>query len=41
MSTEDILDAYPDLEQRDIAEALQYAAALTEDRVIPHSPTGS
>ncbi len=41
MSTADILDAYPDLEQRDIAEALQYAAALTEDRVIPHSPTGS
>ncbi len=41
MSTADILDAYPDLEQRDIAEALQYAAALTEDRVIPHLPTGS
>ena len=41
MSTADILDAYPDLEQRDIADVLQYAATLTEDRVIPHSPTGS
>lgn len=41
MSTVDILDAHPELEQEDITEALQYAATLTEDRVIPHSPTGS
>jgi len=41
MGTADIRDAYPGLEQRDIAEVLQYAATLTEDRVIPHSPSGS
>ena len=35
MSTKEILKAYPDLEPEDIAEALHYAAALTEDRVIP------
>ena len=35
MSAKEILEAYPDLEPEDITEALQYAAALTEDRVIP------
>ena len=35
MSTEEILDAYPDLEAGDIRAALRYAASLTEDRVIP------
>ena len=35
MTSQEILDAYPDLEQADIDEALRYAAALTEDRVIP------
>ena len=35
MSSQEILEAYPDLEQEDIAEALQYAASLTEDRIIP------
>ena len=41
MSSEEILEAYPDLEQEDIAEALQYAAGLTEDRIIPLVQTGS
>ena len=41
MSSEEILEAYPALEQEDIAEALQYAAGLTEDRIIPLPQTGS
>ncbi len=41
MSSPEILEAYPDLEQEDIAEALQYAASLTEDRIIPLTQTGS
>ncbi len=41
MSTAEIQEAYPDLEAQDIAEALSYAAAVTEDRVIPFKPTGS
>lgn len=41
MSSEEILEAYPDLEPEDIAEVLQYAASLTEDRIIPLAQTGS
>ena len=41
MTTAEVLDAYPDLEAEDIAEALRYAASLTEDRVIPLQRTGS
>ena len=41
MSNAKILDAYPDLEEEDIAEALRYAATLAEDRVIPLKSTGS
>ena len=41
MSTSEILEAYPDLEPEDITQALQYAADLAEDRVIPLKPTGS
>ncbi|MCL4196666.1 MAG: DUF433 domain-containing protein [Phycisphaerales bacterium] len=41
MSVAEIIDAYPDLEEADIAESLNYAAALAEDRVIPLRPTGS
>ena len=41
MSSEEILEAYPDLEPEDITEALQYAASLTEDRIIPLARTGS
>lgn len=35
MSIDQILEAYPELEREDIAEALQYAASLAEDRLIP------
>ena len=41
MSSPEILESYPELEQEDIAEALQYAAGLTEDRIIPLAETGS
>ncbi len=41
MSSQEILEGYPDLEQEDIAEALQYAAGLTEDRIIPLAETGA
>ena len=40
MPTEEILEAYPDLEREDITESLQYAAMLTEDRVIPLAQSG-
>jgi uncharacterized protein (DUF433 family) len=35
LSTEEILDAYPYLEQDDIRQALQYAAWLAEETVHP------
>jgi uncharacterized protein (DUF433 family) len=35
MSTEEIIGAYPYLEQEDIRQALQYAAWLTEETVHP------
>ena len=41
MSSQETLEAYPDLEPEDIAEVLQYAASLTEDRIIPLAQTGS
>ena len=41
MSTQEILEDYPSLEAADIAAALEYAASLTEDRVLPLRPTGS
>jgi len=41
MSTKEILEAYPDLEEEDITAALRYAASLTEDRVIPLTQTRS
>jgi uncharacterized protein (DUF433 family) len=34
MTSQEIIDDYPDLEQEDITEALRYAAVLTEDRLI-------
>ncbi len=37
----EILEAYPDLEEEDIVEALRYAATLTEDRIVPLKETGS
>jgi len=35
MATKDILDAYPDLEQADISEALRYAAEAVRERELP------
>lgn len=34
MTNAEILEAYPDLEAADIAAALHYAAAVTEDRFL-------
>ena len=41
MSHVDILEAYPDIEEEDVVQALQYAAGPTEDRGIPLTPAGS
>jgi uncharacterized protein (DUF433 family) len=35
MTESEILDLYPDLEQSDVREALQYAAEATRERVLP------
>ncbi len=35
MSEEEILEAYPDLELKDIREALRYAAEAAREREIP------
>jgi len=35
MSVREILDSYPDLENEDITEALQYAAEAVREREIP------
>jgi uncharacterized protein (DUF433 family) len=35
MSVQEILDSYPDLENGDITEALQYAAEAVREREIP------
>lgn len=35
MSSEEIREAYPDLEQEDIRQALQYAAYLARGRDVP------
>ncbi len=34
MTSREILEAYPDLENEDIAQALRYAAALTKDEKV-------
>lgn len=34
-SQQKILDEYPDLEVEDISEALRYAAAVLDERVLP------
>ena len=39
MTTDEILDEYPDLEAGDIQQALQYAAWVTDD--IVHIPMGA
>jgi uncharacterized protein (DUF433 family) len=35
MSEEEICEAYPDLEQQDIREALHYAAEAVRERELP------
>jgi len=35
MSFQEILEAYPDLEEKDIKEALRYAAEAVQERAIP------
>jgi len=38
ISERDILKSYPDLEGKDIAEALRYAAAAVRERELPLVP---
>ena len=40
MSAEDIIDAFPDLEREDIAEALRYAAEAVRECELPLAPAG-
>ena len=35
MSTDQVLDAYPDLEAADVQEALRYAAEAVRERELP------
>jgi uncharacterized protein (DUF433 family) len=35
MSVDEIVDAYPDLEPEDVAEALHYAAQAVRERELP------
>ena len=35
MTTDEILEAYPDLEREDIREALEYAAEAVRERELP------
>jgi uncharacterized protein (DUF433 family) len=35
MSTDQILDAFPDLEKNDIRDALKYAAEAVRERTLP------
>ena len=35
MTSDEILDAYPDLQAEDIREALRYAAEALQERVLP------
>jgi uncharacterized protein (DUF433 family) len=39
MTAEDIVDAYPYIEVEDVRQALQYAAWLAEESVLPIEPT--
>lgn len=40
MSTEEILEGYPYLEEEDIAQALQYAAEAVRERELPLRSAG-
>jgi len=35
LSTDEVLDAYPDLEAADVQEALRYAAEAVRERELP------
>jgi len=35
MSTDEVLDSYPDLEPADVQEALRYAAEAVRERELP------
>lgn len=37
MNNEEILQAYPDLENEDLKEALRYAAAAVQERELPYA----
>ncbi len=39
MSAEEIMEEYPYLEAEDIRQALQYAARLAEDSLLPLQPS--
>ena len=39
MTTEEILKAYPDLEEEDIREALRFAAEAVRERELPLVPS--
>lgn len=41
MTTEGILNEYPDLEADDIRQALQYAAFLTREEIYPTASSRS
>lgn len=38
MSTDEILREYPDLDVEDVAQSLQYAAALAAEELVPAQP---
>lgn len=40
MTVREIIEAYPELEPEDVTEALEYAAYLAEDRIIPLTQIG-
>lgn len=39
-STQQILDEYPELEEDDIHQCLQYVAWLADERIVPMTGTG-
>ena len=41
MSSEEIIESYPDIEPEDIRQALQYAAWLAEETVHPLEPASA
>jgi uncharacterized protein (DUF433 family) len=40
MTIEEMLKQWPELEREDILQALGYAAAMMEERVLPFTPPG-